>query len=309
MLKEDASNVSLIVHNPPFKISNGDSFAGLIARIAPPRLPGYGSGGDLHFARGTDDGPRYLSPNILPTDPPWLRLAYMRHPMGREDLHAFLISLLPKGLANEPNFFTAPRPASPSLARVEEQVKWIQELRALEVLGGVAAEEETSAAFRRGWIEGKTLTQVWGKYQHLCKSVVWAWGAQAQEDLQLRYCQELAEEVARIFQQTHPMRAVIGYKIAMTGDNPLDNLQASLRTDRAAYQRYKQPRWQSGEELPSVARIAAGLAEVIGTAGEVLSCCQNCDRIFYRTRGGQKSCSEYCRTVYNRKKRTRGGQI
>lgn len=279
------------------------AYFGVGVLINPPgQLPGTDPARRLHFARGTKSGPLYVSPNVLPDDPLWLRLAYMRYPLDSEGAKAFLESVVPH---------SPPRrvPDNPVEVFSQEPLRWTYEHQALAALYSQAKQSEAQIVRFFQWGQMKfavrggpqTLAGIWAQYQHLAISVLWAWGL-PHERLQLLYCEMLAEEVEYIYRGTHRLVA----ELAHDGQADLHRRSAAIEIDRARFNRNGASTWRISESPPSVARLAGGLADVIGSGGGLLASCPHCRRLYWKPDARKLFCSPRCRNAYNRAETKRG---
>ena len=283
----------------------------------PPALPGADPARRLHPARGRKDGPLYVSPNILPSDPAWVKLAYLRYPMDRAALAALLGDMMPVSL------FRAVRSATDEGAARQsyDQSIWFMEMAAWLRLTGDEGEALHDGEFTEGQLarhfsrpvsvlaDGESLIDPWRGLQRLAVLVLWAWGARHNPLLSTEFCHGLADWVGKIWQKTHPRTAAITQVYSM-GEPPPRAPRADIWEDREEFAERQRARvplntfWEHREEVVSVARLIDGLSAVIGSAGYYLEACPNCERLFFRPDDRKLFCSPYCRTAYNRKRPT-----
>ncbi len=287
----------------------------LAATSPPPLLPGTNEKKTYNRARGQSTGPLYVSPNIQHEDALWIKLAYMRYPLGRENLIELLGEMLPAATKEAITRFYMKDGSDRRWA--ETKGVWGSEIAAWRLLQDG---NEAASAVQKDFeavlgTRGRTLVDAWAWLQRLTIFVLWVWGSQRSQAVPIAVCDLLAESVGRLYQNTHPWTyepltvfGIEGRKFRIftqpEGDRQIFRGRTGNEEGDGSY--WGGSYWGMGLNLPSVATIVDGLMNVIGTAGATIEFCPNCQRIFAQPDPHRLFCSDYCRTVYNRRRRATG---
>ena len=285
---------------------------------APPALPGVSPDRQMHHARGRKDGPLYTTPNIMPSDPAWIKFAYMRYPLDREALAGLLEEMMPVAFSKgrRSTLLSTASPQRLEFAAWPAELIMLYQLTGHQVAFDLGLDETIGediirlvlpAMSNSGNFDGRNLLQPWRDFQRLVVFVLWICGTQHRILLQRDFYSPVTEHVIRIWQATHP-KQINFTVVANAMDRRPRPRRVDMEEDRDGFARRRESRnpfpalWTYGVKVASVAKIVEGLYWAIGSSGYTVGACPNCNRFLGREDERKIFCSPNCRTTYNRKR-------
>ncbi len=265
---------------------------------APPPLPGHSFSGLTFYARDAEGGPEYVNRNLRTTDPLFLRLAYLRAPLSRRNL-ARLLNSVADSVAGEGGLT---RGEYSALAYLSKNDQGPSDQSVEEALTGSFLPFHSLQKLPH-LTDQRRIEDLWGVYQHMARSVCWAFGRGPAAAPPMGFSQSLAAAVGVLFQSTNQPHIDLRYDHRRPPD-PQEGV--SLPTLRAQFfMTGEQPLWEFEPAPVSVGLLAKEMFDLIGAAGAYYDACPNCGRVFRLRDLRQVTCSTYCRKALSRKKHPR----